>query len=192
MAGDRRVPLRQLGGRFYRAIVADRLAALLDPPAPQSAGRYHRHGEPALYLTPEADWAAIAVGRYQAEDGLPRLIVPLDVSAAQVVDQHDEAVCQLLAIDRDQSNLGWRQALERGDEPPSWAASDAARRCGADGIIDRSRGIVGGWHVTLFRWNVPGAPLVVAAGQALTMNYAAARARWAAPQGWSVSRAVQT
>lgn len=95
------IPLRGVGGTFYRAVLADRVERVLDPPGPERAGRYHRPGQRALYLTPEADWAAIAVGGYQAEEGLERLIVPLELDDAQVFDQHDEAACLELGIDRE-------------------------------------------------------------------------------------------
>lgn len=180
------MPLRRIVGRFYRAIVAQRVDQVLAVPAPDGAARYHRPGQAALYITPEPDWAAIAVGQYMARDGLPRLIVPLDLDGAMVFDQHDVRACQALGIDPDASNLGWQQAMARGEEPPSWRASDAARAAGADGIIDRSRGIVGGWHVTLFHWNRPGAPAVSVAGDGIVADYAAARDRWPSPPGWTL------
>jgi hypothetical protein len=121
-----------------------------------------------------------------AEDGIPRVIVPLEVDAAQVLDQHDEAACLSLGINRDQSNVRWRQALERGEEPPSWRNADAARVSGADGIIDRSRGITGGWHVAMFRWNALGGPRVQVVGDAIAADYHAARARWPHPPQWQL------
>jgi RES domain-containing protein len=178
--------LRSIRGRFYRAVRADRVERLLDPPTADSAGRYHRHGEPALYITAEHDWAVIALGRYMAEDGLPRMVVPLEVSETLVFDQHDEAACAALGIDRDRSNISWRLALEQGIEPPSWVNSDAVRAAGYDGIIDRSRGISGGWHVALFRWNELGGPIVKVAGEPAPADYAASRTRWAAPTGWTM------
>ncbi len=158
------VPLLTISGRFYRAILTDRVEAVLAPPGPASAGRYHRFGQAALYLTCDPDWARIAVSGYMREDGLPRVILPLEVSEAHVVDQRDAAACDALGIDREHSNANWRAALAAMCAPPSWHNADAARACGADGIIDRSRHIPGGWHVTLFRWNAPGAPMVSVAG----------------------------
>lgn len=161
------IPLLTIKGRFYRATRADRVDAVLAPPGPKSAGRYHRLGQPALYMTCNPEWAYIAVSGYMREDGLARMIVPVDVGAARVVDQRDEAACAALGIDREQSNANWRTALAASLEPPSWRNADAARAIGADGIIDRSRHIPGGWHVTLFRWNAPGAPGVTVAGAAI-------------------------
>ena len=88
-----RVPLRKVSGRFYRAVPMDRLEHVLAPPGPGSAGRYHRHGQPALYIALEADWAAISIARYVVEDGLERIVVPLRLSEARVVDQRDAATC---------------------------------------------------------------------------------------------------
>lgn len=167
-------------------MLADRVGQVLDPPGPQSAGRYHRMGQRALYITQEADWAVIALGGYMAEDGLPRVVVPVQLDAALVFDQHDEAACALLGIDRDKSQIPWRKALLEGEEPPSWANSDAVRLSGADGIIDPSRGIACGWHVALFRWNELGGPKVKVCGEPIPCNYSESRARWVAPAEWKM------
>jgi RES domain-containing protein len=160
-------PLFRVAGRFYRAIRDDHIDHVLSPPAPDNAGRYHRHGEPALYLTASPEWATIAVSKYMREDGLPRVIVPLDLDGADVLDQRDDAACIAAGIDPEASGADWRKALKAGEEPPSWHAADAARAIGAAGIIDVSRHIPGGWHVTLFRWNAPGAPRVKIVGEAV-------------------------
>lgn len=150
--------LARIGGLFHRAVLPGRVDHVLESVRPGSAGRYHRPGQRALYVSARADWAAVAVGPYHREDGLPRLVVPLEIDAARVVDQRDEAACRALGIDRDASNAPWQAILAQGGEPPSWLNADLARAAGADGIIDRSRGEPGAWHVTLFRWNEPGAP----------------------------------
>ncbi|TPG12716.1 RES family NAD+ phosphorylase [Sphingomonas oligophenolica] len=161
------IPLLAVSGRFYRSMIATRADAVIDAPGPISAGRYHRPGEPALYITREPEWAGIAVRRYSVEDGLPRVIVPVDLSEARVFDQRDAAACASLGIDPDRSNQDWRAALAAGEEPGSWVAADRVRRIGADGIVDRSRSINGGWHVALFRWNGIGGPTVTVAGAAV-------------------------
>jgi hypothetical protein len=66
------------------------------------------------------------------------------VGTANVLDQHDEAACLALGVDRELSNASWRDALAAGEEPPSWRNADAVRASGADGIVDRSRMIPGG------------------------------------------------
>lgn len=178
------IRLLTVEGRFWRAMCADRLGAVLDAPGPESAGRYHRPGQPALHVTRHADWATIALGVYLHEDGAPRLAVPLEIEPARLVDQRDPDTCRALGIDAADSALSWRAALAAGEEPPSWRAADAARAAGADGIVDPSRGIEGGWHAVLFRWNVPGAPSVRVTGSPEPCDYAAARARWPSPAAW--------
>ena len=180
------LPLRGICGRFWRAIAADRAEQVLDPPGPGNAGRYHRLGQQALYITLEADWATIAIGRYMLADGVERVVVPLELNGAEVFDQRNPAACAALGIDAAQSQVRWNDELAAGREPPSWAASDAARAAGAQGIIDVSRGIAGGWHVCLFAWNQPDAPQVRVAGQPLPCEYWAARDRWPAPAGWTL------
>ena len=105
-------------------------------------------------------------------------MVRLEVSCANVLDQRDKKACASLGIDRERSNLSWRNALETGAEPPSWANSDAARSIGADGIVDRSRHIEDGWHVTLFRWNQPGAPKVTVVGEPIPVTYRRDGPKW--------------
>lgn len=164
-SADSRSRLRRVEGAFFRSILADRVEHVLSPPSSESAGRYHRLGQAALYMSPSIEWATIAVSGYIREDGRPRVVVPLMISAAYVLDQHDEDACLLLGIDRDQSNVSWRRALAAGEEPPSWRNADAARAVGADGIVDRSRLIRCGWHVNLFRWNELGGPSVAVCGE---------------------------
>jgi RES domain-containing protein len=157
--------LRTVSGPFFRAVLAERVDDVLAPPRPESAGRYHRPGQTTLYMSPKLEWAAIAVSGYIREDGRSRVVVPLMVGEARVLDQHDEHACQILGIDRDRSNIPWRPALDAGAEPPSWRNADVARAAGADGIIDRSRQIPGGWHLNLFRWNKLGGPAVTICGE---------------------------
>lgn len=184
--------LLSISGKFWRAVPTDRVGQVLDPPGPDNAGRYHRPGEPVLYITGEADWATIALGRYMAADGIPRVAVPLELDAAKLLDQRESEACIALGFDPARSQARWQDALAAGDEPPSWQASDVARACGADGLVDSSRGIVGGWHVVLFRWNAPGAPQLRVCGDAVPCDYAAARARWAAPAGWEFPEGFAT
>lgn len=169
---------RLISGRFYRSVLAERVDNVLDPPSPQSAGRYHRHGQPALYMSPEPEWAIRAISGYMREDGKARMLVPLLVTEALVLDQHDGALCEKLGIDRTGSNVSWRTALEAGGEPPSWKTSDIARASGADGLIDPSRNIPGGWHLDLFRWNGLGGPRVEVVGDAMAIRLSANGGKW--------------
>lgn len=157
MPGPRLTPIE---GRFFRAMRTDRAHLVLEPPRPMDCARYHAPGQAALYMSPTVEWARVAVSGYMREDGLERVIFPLLVSGARVLDPRDENACSRLRVDRERANASWRKALSAGERPPSWDVSDAARAAGADGLIDRSRLRPGAWHVTLLRWNTPGGPRV--------------------------------
>ena len=170
--------LRVVNGAFFRSVLAERVGDVLAPPSPESAGRYHRPGQATLYMSPKLEWAIIAVSGYIREDGLPRVVVPLTLNEAQVLDQHDEEACCALGVERDLSNAPWRPALAVGQEPPSWRNADAVRAAGADGVIDRSRMIPGGWHVNLFRWNGLGGPFVAICGNPVPIHLSAHGPKW--------------
>ncbi|MDK4740873.1 RES domain-containing protein [Rhizobium sp. CNPSo 3464] len=170
--------LRKVSGRFFRSVPVERLDHVLDPPDERSAGRYHRLGQPALYMSASPEWAVMAISGYMREDGRRRVVVPLLVGDAFVLDQHDQQACERLGIDRNASNFPWRPALAAGEEPPSWRTADAARAAGADGIIDRSRMIPGGWHLNLFRWNALGGPSVEVSGDPVEITLSEDGPKW--------------
>ena len=154
------VPLCNLSGKFYRSIAVNQIDRVLAPPASQSAGRYHRHGQEALYVSPSLDWARKAVSGYMREDMKPRFVFTLEVIGAQVFDQRSLSACRDIGVDREMSNRPWREALKDGKEPASWLVSDRVRELNADGLIDVSRHIPNGWHLVLLRWNENGGPKV--------------------------------
>lgn len=162
--GSNEIRLRRVEGTVFRAIRPEVLAHVLDPPLADHVGRYHAAGQPALYISPRREWAARAGDFNTRADGAPRIVVALALQPAFVFDQHDEAACAALGIDREQSNSSWRESLAEGRRPPSWDTADAVRAIGADGLIDRSRQIAGGWHVVLFRWNQLGGPRISVVG----------------------------
>lgn len=116
--------------------------------------------------------------RLHARRPASAFVVPLLVNDAIVVDQHDRQACEQLGIDRELSNQSWRSALEAGREPSSWRNADAARAAGADGIIDRSRLIPGGWHLNLFRWNALGGPSVEVCGDPVEIKLSENGPKW--------------
>lgn len=160
----------QIQGVFYRSVLATNVGAALDPPGPQSAGRYHRHGQPALYMSPFPEWSISAVSGYMREDGLARVLIPISVTDAWVLDQRNEEISRLLGINPQASNGSWREAIGSGLVPGSWVNADRARASGADGIIDCSRNIPNGWHLCLFRWNEPETPQVKVCGDPIKVS----------------------
>ncbi|MEA9393228.1 RES domain-containing protein [Acerihabitans sp. TG2] len=168
----------RIDGHFFRAVGVDRIDHVLEPPDVTSAGRYHRLGQPTLYMSPSIEWSTMAISGYMREDGRERVIVPLMVSEAFVVDQRDEYACNILGIDRERSNQSWRPALLAGKEPASWINADIARNAGADGIIDRSRMIPDGWHLNLFRWNDLGGPSVTVCGEPIPISLSSDGTKW--------------
>lgn len=163
------LPLSEISGKFYRTISVNEADHVLVPPTPQSAGRYHRHGQRALYMSPSLDWARTAVSGYMREDMRPRFVFTLEVTGAQVFDQRSISACREFGLDRELSNRPWRAALKAGKEPESWQIADQIRGLNADGLIDVSRHIPGGWHLVLFKWNGPGGPKLRVSGGSETV-----------------------
>lgn len=170
--------LRRMSGYFFRTVPIERLAYILDLPKPESSGRYHRPGQPILYMSPVKEWSIRAVSGYMRADGIQRVVVPLFIDEAFVLDQNDELACSVLGIDPELSKKPWIPALQANGEPPSWKNSDLARSYGADGLIDCSRLIPGGWHLNLFRWNEPGAPTVHICGEPMEFRLSVEGKKW--------------
>lgn len=175
--GDKKY-LRRISGYFFRTIPVERLAYVLDLPKHGSSGRYHRPGQPILYMSPVKEWSIRAVSGYMRADGIRRVVVPLYIDEAFVLDQNDEMACRVLGIDPELSKKPWIPALKVNREPPSWKNSDLARGYGADGIIDCSRLIPGGWHLNLFRWNELGAPTVHICGEPMEFRLSVEGKKW--------------
>lgn len=170
--------LFSITGQFFRSVLSDYVDQVLSPPVNQNAGRYHRPGQAILYTSATPEWSIIAVSGYMRQDNRPRVVVPLFVEDALVVDQRDEETCLRLGIDRELSNESWLKALENGREPASWRNSDAARASGADGLIDRSRMIPDGRHLNLFLWNEMGGPKVTVCGDPIDIQLSPDGPQW--------------
>jgi hypothetical protein len=156
--------MRVISGPFFRSIPTQWQSALLDRQQPLHVGRYHGPGQHALYMSATAEWARLVAEASSQKDGHSRILFPLEISEARVLDLGDEAACRQFGIDGALANLSWQKAIAAGETPPSWIVANAVRATGADGLIDRSRSFPGAWHVTLFDWNMPGKPQVRATG----------------------------
>ena len=160
--------LPSISGKFYRIVSAGNAAApLVGAVTPE--GRFHHGGQSALYVSSSPAWAFKAVEAYLKPGDPPRLIFPLNLEPARVVDLRDLQLCAQLGIDPADAAIPWLPQRSENCPASTWRASDAARRSGADGMIYTARSAPERWHLVLFRWNEPGAPVVSVAGAPETL-----------------------
>lgn len=129
-------------------------------PARAPEGRSHYGGQRALYLSTSAEGTVVATRRYMTPQDPARAIFKLQVEEAQVVDLRDPAATSALGIDVSQRAVEWQTIRARGLPSPTWVISNRVRDLGLDGMIYASRTNPKMTHLTLFRWNSPGAPVV--------------------------------
>jgi RES domain-containing protein len=139
-------------GQFWRVVFASQVAEVLRG-AHSPEGRYHHDGQRALYISQSPDYARIAVDAYLKPDDPPRLIVPLALSDALLLDVRDPLVQRQLGLKGPEANTLWQPERAKGLPATSWIASDAVRNAGADGMIYGARSDPTRWHIVLFRWN---------------------------------------
>jgi RES domain-containing protein len=150
-----------LNAALYRIVFAQHADSVLDGVIHQE-GRFHHDGQLALYASPSRQTAAIAIRAYLKEGDPARVIVPLALRDASMVDLRDPDTCADLSIDPAWPSVLWSEERTAGQAATSWRASDAVRASGADGMIYASRTAPERWHVVLFSWNQPtGAALAV-------------------------------
>ncbi|WP_282611291.1 RES family NAD+ phosphorylase [Pelagibius sp. Alg239-R121] len=121
------------------------------PPA-----RFNRKGQDALYLSPNEESARVAIGQYVVEGGPPRGLFTFEVDYCKLFDLRNPQAAPVY----EDARQPWQCELEAERIPRSWGAADELRNAGHLGLIDPSRRRPGLWHITLFRWNEPGAPSV--------------------------------
>lgn len=118
------------------------------PLAPE--GRFHHTGQTAIYTSLTAQGAGVAIQRYLKVDNRPKVIVPLLVKAAKILDMRRTAE-DVLA-----STMVWQDVRATGAPAPTWMISDAARKSGAQGILYQSRTRPEFSHLMLFGIPDPG------------------------------------
>lgn len=87
-------------------------------------------------------------------------IVEIDVEASGIVDLRDAKALEVAGIDLADAIAPWQDIAAAGGTPKAWTVRDRLCEAGANGLIDPSRKRPGLWHLVLFRWNEPGAPVV--------------------------------
>ena len=150
-------------GRFYRIIFKHNLARVLDS-VPNPEGRFHHDGQPALYFSPSHNAARVAIDSYYRANDAARVIVPLKLSGANVLDFRRPATSVGLGLTGGETTVHRRRERRAKKPATSWRASDAARAAGADGMIFHSRKAPPLWHIVLFAWNQKGAPTLAQDG----------------------------
>ena len=156
-----------LSGLFYRIVFASDLERVLDGVL-SPEGRFHHDGERTIYMSPSPEAAAVAVNIYLKPDDPPRLVVPIFVEPAQVLDFRKPETEAALGLKWRETAVPWADQRAAGLPATSWRASDAARALSADGMIYPSRTLPSKWwHLVMFRWNTPGAPVLRREGPAL-------------------------
>ncbi|MEV4900046.1 RES family NAD+ phosphorylase [Citricoccus sp. NPDC055426] len=145
-------------GTFYRAV--DPQFREYATSGSRSAGRYSRASEPTLYLSSSVEGVGAAMIAHGGAGSLAREILEIEVDASGIFDLRDAAAVSALGLDLAGAAAPWQDVAASGGTPPSWTVRDRLIAAGAQGLIDPSRQRPGLWHLVLFRWNEPGAPVV--------------------------------
>tara|TARA_B100000749_G_scaffold247843_1_gene211478 strand:+ start:170 stop:634 length:465 start_codon:yes stop_codon:yes gene_type:complete len=122
--------------RLLAASVAEQ-APLAPAAAPE--GRFHHSGQTAIYASLSILGTRIAIQRYLSDD-VPRVLVPMWLSAAHVVDMRGARAASVV----------WQDIRAAGDPSPTWSLSDAARQAGAQAMLYSSRSRPELAHVVVF------------------------------------------
>ena len=150
----------QVTGSFFRMKFLAEAHDILGP-ARAPYGRSHQPGQKTLYLSGSPEGTVIASRVYMKPDDPPRAIFPLRVENARILDLRDTAATRHYGIDTRLRTLNWQDYRDRGAHSPTWTIGDRIRALGIDGMIYASRSDPENTHhLTLFRWNTPGAPSV--------------------------------
>ncbi|WP_404404855.1 RES family NAD+ phosphorylase [Pelagibacterium halotolerans] len=157
------LPFDTISGTFFRIAFARDTATLLDG-AKSAEGRFHRAGQRALYVSSREDWAGKAIEVYINENDPQRIVAPLYVDAARIVDLRNVRHCAAWGLEPTDAAIPWRPQREMGVPATSWTVSDRIRNGGADGMIYTARTAPSRWHLVLFAWNSAERPRVTLAG----------------------------
>ena len=156
-----------ISGEFVKIVFADQVDIILQRNLPnRPAARFNRRGQDALYLSVDEDSARVAMKKYVSKSDPPRVLIRYMIQSCQLINLGHVDARELHL----QSRSDWKDAIERGGNPPSWQVADKLRESNEVGLIDPSRQNPKLWHVTLLRWNEPNAPQVTMVGQAMPIT----------------------
>jgi RES domain-containing protein len=151
-------------GRYWRAGFLDRAAQLLNP-AGAPHGRWHHHGQKALYLSGSPEGCQVALRVYVEKTDPPRGIFPFQISGARIVDLRDATTRAALGVPLPDIHAFWADIAAQGKVSPTWDLSDHLRDLGLDGLLSPSRSRPDLTHLTLFNWNAGNGPQVIPDGK---------------------------
>ena len=147
----------ETSGRFWRILFADRAGEALAP-VRHPEGRFHYGGQKAIYLSPSIEAAHVAIDSYYRPDDPPRVVIPLRLEAARLLDFRNPAIAAKHELAGHETRVNWRYEREADQSASSWMASDAARQAGAHGMLYTSRKRPEFHHLVLFQWSAEGVP----------------------------------
>ena len=150
--------MRKVTGTFFRAVDPAYRDAALE--GSRAAGRYSPPNVPTLYLSSSRDGVAAAMIAHSNERTPELEVLQFDVEADRIIDLRDHEALKSIGIDPADAAADWQKVVAGGGSPSSWKVRETLERVGASGLIDPSRKRPHLWHLTLFTWNVDGAPVV--------------------------------
>lgn len=77
-------------------------------------GRFHRHGQPALFASPSPEALAVAIDNYLNGSDAPCVMISLDVTCSGIVDLGDPASSAELGIDPSWPSVPWAEEPRGG------------------------------------------------------------------------------
>jgi RES domain-containing protein len=124
--------------------------------ASRFGGRWNPVGAPTIYAACELStaWAEYNQGFVQH----PALIARLQLSDARLADLTQAEVLQQLDVTPDIHQCQWREALDEGRNPETYALREQLLQDHVDGVIYPSFMSPGGTCVALWRWNEESGP----------------------------------
>lgn len=132
------MPLMSFDGPIWRLLPSS-LAAFPSAPAGAPTGRFHHSGQIAAYASLSPEGAGVAIQRYLS-DGIPRVLIPMRLSASRVADARGDKAASII----------WQDIHAAGEPSPTWQLSDAARQAGAQAMLYSSRSRPDLSHVVVF------------------------------------------